>query len=245
MLYSTLRKLASHVSKTPFHPQWLMTVDNPLGKRQVGEEIGKGVLLDIGCSDQSLRQYISPETSYIGLDYLTTASQLYETRPHIYADAQALPFLAASVDTVTLLDVMEHIPDPSLALSEVFRVLKPNGRVVISVPFIYPIHDAPFDFQRWTTYGIKKMVGNCKFNIEKEIAVGTPGQTAALIACIGAVRSTLEMLKSYNPIGLILLFLLPVFIPVVNGTGWAIGKVSGKDSIMPFSYKLILVKPKG
>lgn len=245
MLYSKIRKLASQISKTPLHPQWLMNIDNPLGKKQIGKMVRKGTLLDVGCSDKSLRSHISSKIKYIGLDYLTTASQFYETRPHIYGDAQALPFLSASIDTVTLLDVLEHIPDASLALAEAFRVLKPNGRVIASMPFLYPIHDEPFDFQRWTTHGIKKMVENCGFYLENEIAVGSPSQTAALIACIGSVRNTLELLKSYNPIGFILLLLLPFFIPLANIVGWALSKVSGKDNIMPFSYKIILIKPEG
>jgi SAM-dependent methyltransferase len=244
MLYKKIRSLSSHFKKFPFHPQWQMNIENSFGKNQIGERVEKGTLLDIGCSDQSLRKYISPEVHYIGLDYLTTAFQLYQTRPQIYGDAQSLPFLSESIDTVTLLDVLEHIPDASSALSEAFRILKPRGVVFVSVPFIYPIHDAPFDFQRWTSHGLKKMVENCGFQVEKEIAVGSPSQTAALISCIGAVRNTLELLKSYNPIGLLLLLILPVFVPITNIVGWTLGLMSRKDTIMPFSYKLILVKPE-
>lgn len=242
MLYGRIRKFASYLRKTPFHPQWLMNIDTSFGKKQIGQMVEKGTLLDIGCSDQSLRAHICPEVHYIGLDYLTTASQLYETSPQVYGDAQSLPLMAQSIDTIALLDVLEHLPDASLALAEVFRVLKSNGKVLVSVPFLYPVHDAPFDFQRWTSHGLKKIVENCGFYIEKEMAVGTPSQTAALITCIGIVRNTLELLKSYNPIGLLLLFLLPLFIPVVNISGWILSKVSGKDNLMPFSYKLILVK---
>ncbi|MCB2184044.1 MAG: class I SAM-dependent methyltransferase [Desulfobulbaceae bacterium] len=244
MLYSKLRKFASYIRKTPLHPQWLMNVENPLGKKQIGKKVDKGFHLDIGCADQSLQNFISPEATYIGIDYLTTASKLYKTKPLVYADAQALPFLSASIDIVTLLDVLEHIPDAPLALAEAFRVLKPRGRAILSVPFLYPIHDAPFDFQRWTSHGLKKMAEDCGFFIEKEIAVGNPSQSAALIACIAAVRNTLELLKSYNFIGLILLCVLPLFIPIVNISGWALGKVSGQDNIMPFSYNFFLVKPE-
>ena len=56
--------------------------------------------------------YITRNQGYIGLDYYQTATQWYKTKPHVYADAQNLPFADNSIDTVLFLDVMEHLQLP-------------------------------------------------------------------------------------------------------------------------------------
>lgn len=58
-------------------------------------------------------------------------------------------------DAVFLLEVLEHIEEPPRALDEVFRVLRPGGRVVITTPFLFEIHDAPNDFYRFTAHGLR------------------------------------------------------------------------------------------
>jgi SAM-dependent methyltransferase len=54
---------------------------------------------------------------------------------------------------VVCFEVIEHVRDPEILLAEIVRVLKPGGRTFLSMPFLYPVHDAPFDFQRFTIHG--------------------------------------------------------------------------------------------
>jgi len=60
-----------------------------------------------------------------------------------------------SMDVVFCLEVLEHVRNPGKAISEISRVLKPGGRVVGSTPFIFPIHDAPNDYYRFTEHGVR------------------------------------------------------------------------------------------
>ena len=76
----------------------------------------------------------------------------------IFADAQSLPFKNKSIDTILLLDVLEHLPRPEECFEEIYRKSKPNGKVIIQVPFLYPIHDAPLDFRRWTQHGLRGLL---------------------------------------------------------------------------------------
>jgi len=66
-----------------------------------------------------------------------------------------LPFEDEAFDLVLCMVVMEHLEDPKKAIEEMKRVLKPGGRILVSVPFLFPIHDAPGDYWRFTKYGLQ------------------------------------------------------------------------------------------
>ena len=70
-----------------------------------------------------------------------------------------LPFDSDSFDTVICSDVIEHLHSPSLVFSEVARVLRSGGKLVLSVPFLYWIHEAPHDYYRYTEFAL---VNLCK-----------------------------------------------------------------------------------
>lgn len=66
------------------------------------------------------------------------------------------------VDVVFCLEVLEHVQNPFKAVSEIYRILKPGGLIIGSVPFIFPIHDEPHDYFRFTRYGISYLFRNFK-----------------------------------------------------------------------------------
>lgn len=63
-----------------------------------------------------------------------------------------------SFDLVLMVEVLEHVHNPSLAINEIYRVLKPGGQLLLTTPFLFPIHDAPNDFFRFTKFGLKKIL---------------------------------------------------------------------------------------
>jgi SAM-dependent methyltransferase len=66
---------------------------------------------------------------------------------------------------VTLLNVCEHVPDPKTLLTIVFRLLKPGGQAVITIPFFLKIHQAPVDYARYTHYALEKMGAEIGFEL--------------------------------------------------------------------------------
>ncbi len=82
-----------------------------------------------------------------------------DVRPGVGVDivgsVYELPFEDESFDIVLCMVVMEHLEDPQSAIAEMKRVLKPNGKILVSVPFLFPIHDSPGDYWRFTKYGFK------------------------------------------------------------------------------------------
>lgn len=72
----------------------------------------------------------------------------------IRGDIQDIPFADDTFDTILAIEVLEHIPEPLEALRECARVLRPNGHLILTVPFMWPVHEdwrAPYyDYTRWT-----------------------------------------------------------------------------------------------
>jgi len=73
------------------------------------------------------------------------------------ANVYGLPFKDGEFDVVLCVAILEHLEEPIKAISEMRRVLKPGGKIIISVPFMFPIHDSPRDYWRFTKYGLKKL----------------------------------------------------------------------------------------
>lgn len=67
---------------------------------------------------------------------------------------QGLPFESARFDTVLLADVLEHIRNPAQLIAEIARVLAPQGKLILTVPFLYNVHEAPHDYYRFTRYAL-------------------------------------------------------------------------------------------
>ena len=105
-----------------------------------------GLTLDIGCSNSP---YIKYFPNRIGLDI--QAGQSVD----VIADVHKLPFEDEKFDNILCTEVLEHLHSPHLAISEMKRVLKPGGKLILSTRFIFPLHDVPNDYYRYTKYGLR------------------------------------------------------------------------------------------
>ncbi len=65
-------------------------------------------------------------------------------------------------DAIVMSEVLEHLHSPNLAIENIFHSLKENGKLIITVPFILPIHEEPYDYYRYTKYGLKFLLRNFK-----------------------------------------------------------------------------------
>jgi SAM-dependent methyltransferase len=106
------------------------------------------IVLDLGSS-------ISPYRKYIKANKFITVDIDPDKNPTIVADIHSLPFADEIADLVILTEVLEHCYSPSQVIQEVYRVLKPGGICIATVPFLYKFHPDPRDYYRFTEQGIK------------------------------------------------------------------------------------------
>lgn len=238
----SLKRFIKPLIKTPFHPQWYTTFDKHL-KQLLRNTPSDSIVLDIGCFDMWPRQHLPAEATYIGLDYFETATQWYHSKPHVFGDALSLPFASGAFDTVLLLDVLEHLEKDTTCLNEIQRVLKPGGVLILQVPFLYPIHDAPRDFRRLTEYGLQLLAENCGLKIENIHYVGTPLQTVTLLGNLALSHTMMEWVNRRHPL-LLLVPVLPVTIVLGNLLSWLLDRFTLGTGFMPFRYTCTLIKPE-
>lgn len=89
---------------------------------------------------------------------------LYDTRDFIdyHYDIHDLKFENESFDAVVCISILEHIPYPQKAISELCRVLKPGGKIWIQMPFTYPYHEGPDDYWRASPQGLRVWLSDFK-----------------------------------------------------------------------------------
>jgi SAM-dependent methyltransferase len=105
-------------------------------------------------------------------------------RPEIVGDAHALPFSDGEFACVLCTEVLEHTERPEVVAGELMRVLKPGGVLVLTTRFVYPIHDSPGDYFRFTKYGLRKLFSRWTI-IEVQSELGDFSTIAALLQRIG------------------------------------------------------------
>lgn len=240
MTAEAVRRIAKHLRRTPLHPQWLLG-SNEATARWIAET-ARGRILDIGCADRWIEQRLPHGSDYIGLDYLATGKLMYGARPDLFADASQLPLVDASVDTVVILEVMEHLRQPQKALQEIVRVLRPQGRLLLTMPFLYPIHDAPHDYQRLTMHGLIRDVEAAGLRVDALTPMLGSAETAGLIACLVLGGMSLRVLQRRRP-SLLLVPLLVAAIPVVNLLAWLGGLLLPSWDAITAGYQLTASKP--
>lgn len=105
-------------------------------------------------------------------------------QPDIVADAHSLPFKDGEFEMILCTEVLEHVKNPFKVEEELWRVLKPGGVLLLTTRFIFPIHDAPSDFWRFTKYGLRLIFRRWKI-LEMKEEVGTVATLAVLLQRIG------------------------------------------------------------
>ncbi len=232
---TAVRQIASWLRRTPFHPQWLMP------ERTVAACIREcqGRVLDVGAADGWLAAWLDPRADYISLDYPTTAIGLYGTRPHIYADACRMPIANESINAIACYEVIEHVPRPDDLLVEVARVLVPGGVAEFTMPFFYPVHDAPHDYQRWTCHGWSRSLKQAGLMPETIEPRGHSLRASAVAMCL-ALAGPLQGAPSLVICAAIPFLLLAI--PFVNLTAWVLAAFWPSWNAMPIGYRILARK---
>jgi SAM-dependent methyltransferase len=123
----------------------------------------RGMVLNAGAGTRDVTHLIEGEL--INQDIRWPDDQ--RTHINIFSPIDKIPKPADTFDTILCIAVLEHVENPHEVVQEFFRVLKPSGYVIASVPFLQPEHKVPTDFQRYTLDGLTRLFAIHGFVIEE------------------------------------------------------------------------------
>lgn len=134
-----------------------------------------GKILDVGCGNKPYEHLFDfNKETYIGCDVVQSS----DNKVDVLCLATNIDFPDETFDTVFSTQVMEHVNNSDLMMKECNRVLKQNGIFILSVPLCWELHEEPYDFFRFTKYGLDELCTRNNFEILELIPNG--GKWAAI-----------------------------------------------------------------
>ena len=181
-----------------------------------------GTVVDVGCGNAPYRALI-PASLYVGVERAaSSASGSRKSGASVLYDGQHLPFADATFDGALCSQVLEHVFEPEAFLREMRRVLRDDGVLLLTVPFVWAEHEQPYDFARYSSYGLVHLASSCGFEVIThrktlagaglvvqvmlgymfETAHRWPGKAGRIAAALAAL--------ALNPLGIVLQHALPL-----------------------------------
>ena len=152
-------------------------------RRWIKECAEGGYVLEIGGGTSMLRAVIEREVRgahYISGDIAPTNNTTAAM------DGNALPVATGSIDAVIALEVLEHMPNPQRMLAEASRILKPNGMLIVTTPFMFGVHDYR-DYFRFTPLGLSELLTASGLTLSTVVLRG-----GTFVSALGLIRNLMR-----------------------------------------------------
>lgn len=195
-----------------------------------------GKVLDVGCGNKPYKSlFNNSDENYLGCDVIQSS----DNKVDILCKATAINAEDESFETVFSTQVMEHVDNSDLMMKECNRVLKPDGVLILSVPMCWELHEEPYDFFRFTKYGLQELCDRNNFEVLEMIPNG--GKWAAIAQMnLNMIYSTFKG-KSFFVKLLKGLFIHLKFTAFVNSIAIRIDK-KYYDPLLTLNYVLVARK---
>lgn len=127
-----------------------------------------GPTLDVGCGTMPWKDLFVENIPYHGLEINQTRNLENPNVDYLY-DGTTFPVGSNVYSVVVCFQVLEHSFEPERMLNECNRVLRQGGSLLLTVPFIWPEHEQPWDSQRFTSYGLVDRLAKSGFQVKSMI----------------------------------------------------------------------------
>ena len=235
-------KIENYIRKLNFQPSIIGILVNPfyLIRLHLYKKIKylskhiTGNLIDFGCGRKPYENLFNVDT-YVGVDIEVSGHSHKLSKIDVYYDGKTIPFPDNTFESMICFEVLEHIFNPAEIVPELNRVLKPNGKILLSVPFCWNEHEIPFDYARYSSFGIKHLLEQHGFNV---IEIHKTGNFNLVLFQL-RILSIYEFLKPLGKLGyaITLFFSIPLTL-----LGILVGLFSSKNPSMYFNTIVLAEK---
>jgi SAM-dependent methyltransferase len=166
-----LSKFKKYFNKQQYQPDALGLLVNPFyfARRGLYENMAAladkitGKILDVGCGQKPYENMFK-SSQYTGLEIDSPENRLHKKADYFY-NGTTFPFQDSEFDSIIVNEVFEHIFNPAEFLMEINRVLKPEGLLLMTVPFCWDEHEQPHDYARYSSFGLIATVEKQGFKV--------------------------------------------------------------------------------
>ena len=146
-----------------------------------------GDIIEFGASDEIEKNFCNSKLKNCKISYSNINSS---NKEFVNIDLQKKISIELRYDYIIIFNVLEHLLDPNLALRNLSKICKKNGKIIGSTPFLFRVHGAPKDYSRFTKDHLIELLKSCNFKDIEIIELGT----GPFLACISLLRSYLKYL---------------------------------------------------
>ena len=191
--------------------------------KEYSKNIKNGNILDVGCGSKPYRELFSVD-QYLGIDIKLSGHDHTDSDVDVFYDGKKIPFKNNYFDHVFSSEVLEHVFDINQLLSEINRVTKKEGSLLITLPFCVNEHEIPYDFARYSYYGIKHLLEIHGYKIINYTK--TSNNVGAIFQLIAAYIS-----ECFLPNNRYLrIILTPLFVSPITVIGTILSKILPSDN---------------
>lgn len=184
--------------------------------RQYAPEL-QGRVMDFGCGSKPYQALFTTAAEYIGVDYAGEGHSHTDGSVDVFYDGKKIPFPDQYFDGVFSSEVFEHIFNIDEILHEIARVIKKEGKLLITCPFVWHEHEVPVDYARYTQFALKHLLEKNGFTL---LVVDKSGNFLTAIHQMRVLYFNEHFIPSFPLLGRFKFFrtnIPPLINPVLNG----------------------------
>tara|TARA_B100000212_G_scaffold293344_1_gene235597 strand:+ start:17 stop:664 length:648 start_codon:yes stop_codon:yes gene_type:complete len=149
-----------------------------------------GDIIEFGASEEIEKNFCNSKLKNCKISYSNINSS---NKEFVNIDLQKKILIELKYDYIIIFNVLEHLLDPNLALRNLSKICKKNGKIIGSTPFLFRVHGAPKDYSRFTKDHLIELLKSSNFKDIEIIELGT----GPFLACISLLRSYLKYLPIF------------------------------------------------
>jgi SAM-dependent methyltransferase len=209
-----MSRLKRYVLRQQFRPGVLGLFVNPFyfARKELLRAISRfsdqiqGETLDVGCGHKPY-EHLFHAGRYIGLEIDTPHNRISK-RADFFYDGGRFPFSDRQFDSVICNEVLEHVFNPDDFLAEIHRVLRYEGRLLLTVPFVWDEHEQPNDYARYSSYGLRHLLQKHDFEVIGHAKTVADGRVIFQLVN-GIIYKKIRSKNSYLDLIMIAIFIAP------------------------------------